>query len=365
MRLQTYRFTFLLILVAAIAVVTSLYFTQKETEVTVALTVNRISFSLGEVGAEGLFNSLAAKSLSLSSIQDLKLGPGTLSVSRHAQPNVKIDSDWRLLGPQVQTVILALNPIARVNMANVTLNTIYVKQNSTITLTLSESEPHLLTVQVDGGPVTGTISPARSLALSFESCRIQGHPELSASRSGWLRLISKRREEAQVRGIDTGISLTMELEAQSRLSESNIPVAHDLDFTELIEGDLASTITDDGKIIFDELENKEQQKKELHIKANEFVVLGELKHFYITSLKIDKGIKMELHGTVGRLQTGPKGNLRPRLPSLLEWIYSQQRWVLYITASSGIVSAILLLLERLKLIPKADAPSPGEEDHAK
>src|SRR2546426_825612 len=104
MNLRTYRVTFLVVLLAAIVLTTSLYLMEKGTVVTVELKASRLSFVLGAVGKQGLFNSVTVRSISLSNIRDVTLGPGRLSVSCQQKPHIHTVSGGRTLGSRTSTL---------------------------------------------------------------------------------------------------------------------------------------------------------------------------------------------------------------------------------------------------------------------
>jgi hypothetical protein len=97
----------------------------------------------------------------------------------------------------------------------------------------------------------------------------------------------------------------------------------------------------------------EEVQKTVELRPGDFVVLRQLQNFQIRELSLDNdGIHVTFHGRVGELRTGPARSVEERLPSVLEWVYHRQAWLLYLNAVVLIGTTVVAMLERFQVLRK-------------
>lgn len=318
---------------------------KKSSEVEVNLKVSRLSFVIGEEG-DGLFTGLTTRSLSMVSFQKVDLAADVLEIAATVDSNSNDPRDWRPIGAQGETVITSRNHFSSVTFKDLTLNHLAIPPGSVTTLSWINGEPNFLKLRVDGREVAGGIAGGRTFLLSCNTCEVSGLPPRYDFDSKFLRFASQRGHVVTFRGRSEGITVAFDLPPGMRLVEQNIPIESYVDFTELDGGRRTSTVIGEGgKIAFKELKNRE-----VNISAGDFVILSDLKRFFVKSLHLENGINIVLHGRVGTLKTGPPGFIKDRLPSLLERLYDSQRWTLYLNAVVLIGTTALAILKRLHVL---------------
>ena len=71
------------------------------------------------------------------------------------------------------------------------------------------------------------------------------------------------------------------------------------------------------------------------------------------AVELDEGLRVSLHGVVGKLRTGPKGFLADPSPSYLEWLYAQQTWFVYFNAVMLIATTAIGVMKRMKILKES------------
>jgi len=325
---------------------------NKDSEVEISLKVSQISFVLGEPKPASLIDPIKTDSLNLQRYEQLDLGAGVLEIKAKTNPNNnallfpprQVEGDRILIKPSVNH--------ASVWMKGVTLDHLDTKPRSFVTLKWIEDKPNCLRVSMDDEEVSGGIRFSKSLYLSCDYCEID-----SLSFEGQFLLFKSEREQLAYFSARSGLAIDLVLPSGTKLIERDIYIEKDMKFNKQEGNRMMSTIIDTGKIRFEEMkkvskDSFEEKKKEVKVQVGDFVTLDDLKGFIIKELKIDNGINITLHGRIGKLETGPAGSVKNRLPSLLEWLSVNQTWMLYINALILIGTTILAVLERLKFVPE-------------
>lgn len=345
-QVRTFRLLLILPFAATAILLAPLAILKKGSEVEVSLKVSRVSFVIGELSTASLFNSVRTVSLSLLNFQKVELGPGVLEIATAIDPNTDAPSAWRGKGAKAETLIISRDDFASVTLEDVRLNQLDIKPGSVITLSSVENEPNSLKLHVDGADATGSIAVARTLLLSCNYCEASGLPVQYDFDSKLLRFTSSRKHVITFSGRSEATTVALELPPGTKLVEQNFYLERDVNFTQLEGRSRTSTIIGEGgKITFEEL-----KKKEVKVGVGDFVILDDLEDFFIKTLQIDNGINITLHGRVGELATGPRGFVKNRLPSLLEWLYAREMWALYLNALILISTTALAILKRLRTV---------------
>jgi hypothetical protein len=66
----------------------------------------------------------------------------------------------------------------------------------------------------------------------------------------------------------------------------------------------------------------------------------------------EEGMELDFSGEARQLSIGPAGAVADDLPSLLEWIYAQQRWILYVQAIAVAATTLIGVLRMLRVMPE-------------
>ena len=318
---------------------------KKRSEIEVSLKVNRMSFAIGELGSAGLFNALATRSLTLLNVDHIELGDGVLELMTPENAPTRDGERWRHIMTNPGIVLTLNSEFARMTLQGVTLNQLSGTPGSILTLSWLEDEPHSLILRIDGMEVTGSIAAARTLRLSCDYCQIRDAAIRHDLEGQRLRFTSTRDHVVAFRSKDRAPTMAFDLSPGTPLVERDISIAGGVDFTRTEGRSRTSTIIGEaGKITFDEL------RREVKVGAGDFVILENLKHFFVKTLSVDDGIRVILHGSVGALSTGPAGFVRSRLPSWLEWLYAREAWVLYFQALVLVATTAVAVLKRLKVV---------------
>ena len=344
-QLRNFRFLLILPFVATATLVAPLAYLTTGSEVEVILKVSQMSFKVGQVSTGGTFNPVKTRSLSLLNFQTLDLCSGLLEMARAGEPTAGAANDWRQLATGARALLMAQGEFASVTFDDITLDPLNVKPGAVLTLAVLDHQPNILKLRVDGAEVTGRFAAGKTLRLSCSNCAVSDSPGRDDINSKLLRFRSEREHVVAFSGRKEGTTMALELPPGTKLVEQDIGVAGGLDFTRMEGRRRKSTITGEGGMItFEELD------KEVKVKAGDFVILDDLKNFFIETLHIADGITVILHGHVGRLATGRTKFVKDRLPSLLEWLYARKTWALHLNAVVLIGTTALAILQRLRIV---------------
>ena len=351
-QLRNVRLLLILPFAATAVLLAPLGILRKSAEVDITLKVSRVSFKMGEQGS-GLFRGLTTSALSLVSYQEVNLGLGILENATTIDPKSSTPSTWRQIGKRGETRIVSKDHFSSVTLQDVSINHLAIPPGSVATLSWLESEPNFLKLRVDGEGTAGTIVAGRQLLLSCSACAASGVSSDGDFGSKFLRFATDRRHVVSFRGRPEGITVAFELRPGMKLVEQNVSIDGDVDFTQLEGRHRVSTvISGEGKITFEELGSKE-----VKIAAGDFLVVKDVKDFFLKTLQVEDGISIVLHGRAGRVHSGPPGFVKDRLPTILEFLYASEtwaQWALYLNAVILIGTTSLAILKRLKILREGE-----------
>lgn len=347
-QLRNVRLLLILPFAVTAVVLAPLGILRKSAEVDISLKVSRVSFKIGEQGS-ALFRGLTTSAFSLLSFQEVNLGLGILENTTTIDPESGTPTEWRPMGKRAEARVISRDHFSSVTLQDVSVNHLAIPPGSVATLSWLESEPNLLRLRIDGEGAAGTIVAGRELVLSCSACAVSDVPSDGDVGSKFLRFATDRRHVVSFRGRPEGTTFAFELHPGMKLVEQNVSIDGDVDFTQLEGRHRISTVIDGGgKITLEELGGKE-----VKIAAGDFVVVEDVKHFFLKTLQVEDGITVVLHGRAGRLESGPPGFVKDRLPSILEFLYASEtwaRWALYLNAVILIGTTSLAILKRLKIL---------------
>lgn len=341
-KLRVLRLWLILPFVATAILLAPLALVKKDAEVEVDLKVSRLSFVVGEGGFGGWFESLETRSLALQLFDRLEVGSATVEIETRDEGGAPT---WRRIGEGGTTSITPATELAGLTLKDVTLSELEVPRGSRLTLLWDEEDPGSLTLRVDGAAASGRLVAPETLYLGCDYCAVSGLPPRYDFDSKVLRFTGAGERLVPFRGRDEGVTLALELQEGVKLAERGVPVQAELDFTRVDGRRRVSTVmAEGGRIVLQEIGDKT-----VEVKEGDFLVLDELEDFQIRSMAIAEGIDVALYGRAGVLRSGPAGFVADRRPSLLEWIYGRQAWLLYANALLLTGTTALSILKRLKI----------------
>jgi hypothetical protein len=162
--------------------------------------------------------------------------------------------------------------------------------------------------------------------------------------SARFRLVSERRRVVSFAGRRSGVTLGLEPVGEIPI-EKGIPVHAPLDLTVVDGTQRHSALTGDGaKLTFP------GSNRVVDVPPSEIVTLDELQSFSVTTLGIDDGLRVTMHGIVGKVATGPQGFLRDQRPTMLQWVYAQHAWILYLQTVIVVATTALAVMQKMKVL---------------
>ena len=323
-------------------------FVRKSSQVEISLKVSRMSFRVSDdKRINRLFNSINAKSIALAQFDRVIFDRGKLQVTEKTDEAGE-PTGWQKASQTNGSAILitAKQSFANVVLDSVTLNSLNIQPGTDATLSWSEDEPASLKISLDKEAI-GEIAAEKTLSFSCTGCQVEGLTANPDSPSMFLRVTNEDGGGQIIRfnGRKDSTIIALDLAPNTKLKEQSIAVQNKLDFTRREEDRLVSTVIG-GKVRFEDLD------KEIELGEGTIVKLDNLKNTVIRTVAVDNGINVSLNGQAGELLTGVEGNMNNRLPSLLEWAYTRQKWILVVQGSILMATSFLSVLKWLKIFPK-------------
>lgn len=313
------------------------------TEVELKLTVNEFTFRLNE---PWLIHSLAMKSLGLSHLDNLSLDATRLEEAIEYDPDTSLPVGWQniSIGNPLNIVRTRDNWSVSIKSSYLRVANVAIDSGATITIAAYKQSKNQFRISISGGAVSGTIGTGDTLSLSCTSCQIEGKPNDLFSRARNLRVVT----------LDNQLSFTdlnNYLEIVIRIPQNEITpdpfilgksISIDqIDFTRLEGNAKESTIIQDGLVYFAELDGKEHL-----IKDGDFLTVDGLENFQIKRLFLEDQLRISSRGSVKKLKSGTQEFLYSRIPSYLEWLYTNQSFTLFVATLIPIFSTIFAIFYR-------------------
>lgn len=339
-----YRVLLILVFVIIAISLVVLNLIRKTVDVEVTVKVREVSFESPDARLARLFNSVKATSLTISQFEAVDLGNGQVEISTRADQAPVKRTTANSTGMKARH-ITSQDPFANITFESLTLNRLEIKPGTLITMSWDEDEPDSLKISFDG-EVSGELGAEQRAEFSCTGCQLQnpasseGEPIVSGavtSASGGQVIRFQSRS-------DSGI-LALSLPPNAILREHDISTSGKLHFSRLEEGRSISTIIE-GNVRFLDSETSTT------LTEGTVLDLGQLQHSVIKTVRIDKGISIDLSGRTDTLLIGASGNLQNRAPSFLQWIYVQHKWLLLLEALALVVNMILAALSWLRIFPR-------------
>ena len=354
------KFRRLLVLpwLAAALAIAPLSMMSKSAEVEVRLIVDRLSFRVGESGAEAFLSAIPTQSLTVQGFEWVDLGTGRLRVatlfdnhgtpvewSTHGRDGYRLDSieaEWS------SVTFSSANPDANPT-AEVTLNQLDLAPDTLVTLAWDSETPNDLQVRALGHQANGRIAAPPALSLRCDSCRLSPLPETESDDFGdeslEATLDSEDHHEIGFLGAADGSTMAFELPPDTQIVKQGVAVAGDLRFLSGSLPDITSSVIGDGGIV-----TLVELDREIPVSEGEFVHLGDSERLVLRKIELEDGLALRLHGRVGSLSIGTAGFVKNRLPSFLGWLYARAAWLFYLLLGGLTATTALAFVRRSRSI---------------
>lgn len=342
------------VMVVSIFLVTVAFFaflTWKEvssTEISIDLVVKQLSFTLSRTW--NLYG-IETVTFGISHLEDLELEPKTMETAVAYDPKTDQPIRWRSVNFRNPIQIKRTQDFWNVSIQSnyLKLSSLSIDSGATVTLAVNEQGQgqNQILISIIDGTAFGAVETNDTLMLSCNGCQVNAQFEVDANSSNF-RIVTRERE-IQFRDLHKSIDIILRIPHPSSNSKpyvlgKSIDIKN-VDFT-VFEGDKReSTIIQDSKIYFAELD-----RKEFDIRNGDFVFIEELEDFTIKRLILNNQMQVSLQGRVRDLKSGTKAFLYSRLPSYLEWLQTNQSISIFFATLIPIFSLILATFYRLKII---------------
>jgi hypothetical protein len=133
--------------------------------------------------------------------------------------------------------------------------------------------------------------------------------------------------------------VALNLPAETKLKNRNIPMPGGVEFTRGEEGRPVSTLIE-GNIEFEQ-----EVKKPIKL-AEGAVVAFDLKEAAVRTVTVGQGIDIDLHGRAEKLMLGAsEKDMKDQLPSALQWLMANPWWAALYTALIAVIALILKFIK--------------------
>ncbi len=317
------------------------------TEVELKIRVNELTFELNESWS---INSLELQSIGISHLRNLRLDPLQFEEVVEYNFETGMPLKWKKSGGSIPLKIIRTHDDWGVSIESSYLRLAYalIDSGSTITITTYEDPKDQFRITVSSGAVQGSIDTDDIFSLTCISCQIEDQVDIESSENKHLRVTSFDREVpfSDLKGSIDIISKIPEHKTEMHpylLGKSIFTMS--IDFSRLEGNSRQSTIIEDGIAYFSELDGKK-----IDIKEGDFLVVRGLNDFQIKRLYFDGHLNAVLKGRVNKFESGSQSFLYNRLPSMLEWIYTNQFLGLVVASLIPVFSMLVIIFFRLKII---------------
>lgn len=237
----------------------------------------------------------------------------------------------------------------------------YLRLNLTIPaetqtrLSVAGEDSSALHITIAGQRPFASLDTGAELLLRCNSCLLQNAETkeqlLSSSQSSW-RLRPAHRT-VSLYGADVPSLLAMRAQ-QGETAATKLALGSDLralkiDFQRADAGPPLSAISGPGTIAFPGLETEPVQ-----IEPGDFLYIASADSIEVRRITIGECIEVELRGAVSRLEVGPSGALRSKMPTLLQYVYWNSWLQMVVGAALTAGATISSVLYRFGFLSRAE-----------
>ena len=344
-RIFIFRFTIIAIFIITATIIAIFGWLElNSTEVSIQISVNQVSFTLDE---DWQIYSVETESIGISHLNDLNLFPDRVAIATDYESETYQPIKW-LTTDVLDTFQLKHTDAfwnVYIQSAYLNLSSLVVDSGSTIKIVSDQQDKSKLIMNITNGNVSGTVETDTTIILKCNRGQTENYFEGVKSSFNTFKIFTQNRE---ISFQDLNRSIDIILEFPQNVLESDFyafaksVAVKKISFMSDEGGDIESTIIQDGKIIFSELD-----AKEFNIKTGDFLEIDGLKNFQIKRLFLNEQIKISLYGNVHDLKSGPL--LYSRMPTYLEWLNNNYSIAIYIGTLISVFSTIIAVFYRLKI----------------
>ncbi len=321
---------------------------MSSTEVAIHLTANELSFTIDK---NWTIYSIKTKSLGISHLEDFVLNPIRVEKAVEYDPDTNEPSKWQEIDLQGELQIKHTDNDWKVSIESnyLKLSRLDISAGSTVKISMDEQIANRTHLTITNGTVFGTVETGNILMLTCNNCQIKNQLIRDNLSFDFLRIFTQSRE-IEFRSLNKSIDIILENPPnKQRNSTPNLFAKsiniNEIDFTRFEGNERESTITQEGKIFFAELDGKE-----FDIKAGDFILIDEMEDFQVKRLYLNNQIIISLYGKVKKLKSGTDKFLYSRIPTYLEWLHTNHSITIFLGTLIPVFSTILAIFYRLKSI---------------
>lgn len=344
-RAINFRIMVIAIFFITVTVIAVLGWTElHSTEISLQLTVNQFTFTLDE---DWEIYSVGVKTIGLSHLNDLELFPDIVEIAVSYESETGQPLEWKMGVVESSFPVIRTTEYWNLSLQSdyLNLSSLTVDSGATVKIAVDEQNNNKLLLSISKGVVYGTVETDTMLVLKCNRCRTDNDDDEGNSSFKTFRIITRNRE-IDFQDLNRSIDIILELPEEPlqpglyTLGKS-ISIAK-IDFLSDEGGEIESTILEDGKIYFAELD-----EQELNLKNGDFLEINGLENFQIERLYLNNQIKLSLYGEVRDLNSGTL--LFSRMPTYLEWLHANNSIALFVGTLIPVLSIILASFYRLKI----------------
>jgi hypothetical protein len=344
-RAINFRIMVIAIFLISVTVIAVLGWTElHSTEISLQLTVNQFTFTLDE---DWEIYSVEAKTIGLSHLDDLELFPDIVEIAVSYEIETGQPLEWKTGVVESGFPVIRTTEYWNLSLQSdyLNLSSLSVDSGATVKIAVDEQNNNKLLLSISKGVVYGTVETDTMLVLKCNRCRTENYDDEGNSSFKTFRIVTRNRE-IDFQDLNHSIDIILELPDEPlkpglyTLGKS-ISIAK-IDFLSDEGGEIESTILEDGKIYFAELD-----EQEFNLKNGDFLEINGLENFQIERLYLNNQIKLSLYGEVRDLNSGAL--LFSRMPTYLEWLHANNSIALFVGTLIPVLSIILASFYRLKI----------------
>jgi len=202
---------------------------------------------------------------------------------------------------------------------------------------------------IQEGRASGLIYTGKAFMLSGDQTRFKQSNLEFTPPGGYKFAITTQRSSIHYNtasppfAIDMGLGQEDPMDAHDQMFR-NLPIQH-IAFTLPVEEKVETTLVGKGIIQILDLD-----KEKMIVDPGDHIFLDGLENFLIKRVLFEQNMRLELIGSVSEIKTGIGKFLYSRKPSILEWLYRNHDWSIFLALLIPLFLMVRNAFQRLKLI---------------
>lgn len=339
---KRYRLLLSLPFVLTAVILAPLALIKKTSQIELDLRTTRMAFVAGENVS---FRAPQLASLELVNFERIIFGRGVVEQQTDSG-DAGGNGNWSPIIASPEITLAADSNYSSVTFYNIPLNSLEVPAGTPLTMEWSQEDPNVLTLRSRDKSMVGRLPLQESQLFDCSYCRIEGAPNRIDSAN--LRFISESARVIEFSGKPDRATFALEALPGTNLAANEFAVAGGLDLTRLEGRTRVSTLISESNTL-----SFPETQEQLSIGPREFVVIEDIEKFFVRALEVQDGLHVSLHGLAAKVSTGPRAFLTDPRPSLLEWIYAQQSWLVYLNTLILVATTALGILKKMRFMGEA------------